>query len=242
MALSVITTMACGGGLDPRDDAGDVRVLFVGNSLTEFNDLPGMFRTLALAGGHPGPVIGSVLRSGYSLSDHWDEGDARSALEGSRWSLVVLQQGPSALPTSQVELIELATRFDSVARRRGTRTGLYMVWPPTERFTAFDSVSASYRAASQAVNGVLFPAGDAWQAAWRRDPGLERYTSDGFHPTIAGTYLAALVFYAVIYDQSPVGLPAGFTTGTGVVVDLSPQVALELQEAASAVTETGVRR
>ena len=240
-ALALVVALACGGGVAP-DDSGDVRVLFVGNSLTEFNDLPEVFRSLAMAGGVPAPAIGSVLRSGYSLSDHWAEGDARRALEGSRWTTVVLQQGPSALPSSQVELIDFTTRFDSVARARGTRTGLYMVWPPLERYTAFDSVAASYRAAAAAVDGILFPAGDAWQAAWRRDPDLALYSSDGFHPTVAGTYLAALVFYATVYDRSPVGLPASLTTRSGVVVNLSPQVALTLQRAAAEVTSADARR
>ena len=32
-------------------------------------------------------------------------------------------------------------------------------------------------------------------AAWRQDPGLRLYGSDGFHPTVLGSYLAALVIY-----------------------------------------------
>jgi len=172
-------------------------VLFVGNSLTASNDLPAVVAALARSDGRR-LEYRTIAPGGYAIEDHWNQGDARAAIRAGGWDVVVLQQGPSALPSSQVELVDYAMRFDPVARIRGTRTGLYMVWPPTERATAFDSVATSYRVAAQAVGGVLFRAGDAWQAAWRADPGLALYSSDGFHPTVAGTYLAALVFYATI--------------------------------------------
>ena len=66
---------------------------------------------------------------------------------------------------------------------------------------------ASYRNAAIASRSELLPAGDAWRAAWRRDPKLQLYGPDGFHPSRLGTYLAALVIYAGLVKASPVGLP-----------------------------------
>jgi hypothetical protein len=119
----------------------------------------------------------------------------------------VLQQGPSSLPESQVALREWTTRFDSVIRASGARTALYMVWPESNRRDAFDAVSRSYAQAAEAVNGMLFPVGEAWRGAWRRDPEVPLYGPDGFHPTPTATYLAALVMYQQIGGRSPVGLP-----------------------------------
>jgi hypothetical protein len=56
---------------------------------------------------------------------------------------------------------------------------------------------------------MLFPVGEAWRGAWRRDPEMPLYGPDGFHPTPTATYLAALVIYQQITGRSPVGLPAG---------------------------------
>jgi hypothetical protein len=41
---------------------------------------------------------------------------------------------------------------------------------------------------------------------------------DGLHPTEEGTYLTALVFYAVLFQQSPEGLPyrAGLSEETAL--------------------------
>ncbi|MCH2646700.1 MAG: hypothetical protein MKZ53_07020, partial [Candidatus Thalassarchaeum sp.] len=52
------------------------------------------------------------------------------------------------------------------------------------------------------------------------------YNSDGSHPSIDGTYLAACVIHATITGESPVGRQAPS--------QISPQRALELQEAADA--------
>jgi hypothetical protein len=48
--------------------------------------------------------------------------------------------------------------------------------------------------------------GYAWFVVRQQDPGIELWQSDQSHPSQAGTYLAACVFYATLFDQSPVGL------------------------------------
>jgi hypothetical protein len=212
-----------------------LRILFIGNSLTAANDLPEMFRGLAAAGHHPAPVVSAVLRGGFSLEDHWNEGAAQQAIQSGHWQLVVLQQGPSALPESRVLLIRYAERFDSVIRAAGATTVLYMVWPDSTRLAAFDSVAASYRAAADSVAGVLIPAGEAWQAAWRRDSSVRLYDLDGFHPSVAGTYLVACTFFTRLYRQSPQGLPGHLVVAGGVSVDVDSSLAVVLQQAAEEV-------
>lgn len=186
----------------------DGRVLFIGNSLTQANDLPAMVETLFR---HAGTPIGtaSVAFGGFSLEDHWNQGTAPRRIAEGGWSIVVLQQGPSSLPENQANLRDWTARFDTAIRASGARTALYMVWPESNRLEAFDAVSGSYARAAEGVGGMLFPVGEAWRAAWRRDPGVPLYGPDGFHPTPTGTYLAALVIYQQISGRSPVGLPAG---------------------------------
>ena len=196
------------------------RVLFIGNSLTYANDLPKLVETLARARGLQ-VTSEMVALPDFSLEDHWQKGDALRAIRRGGWSLVVLQQGPSAMPESQVLLREYVKRFDAEIRKAGATTGVYMVWPSRARMQDFAGVSASYRAAAKDVGGLLFPAGDAWQAAWKRDSSLALYSADGLHPSREGTYLAALVIVTKAFGVSPIGLPAP---------ELAPAKARLLQE------------
>lgn len=203
-------------------------MLFIGNSLTEANDLPAIVAALSGAAGAP-ITTRAVVFGGYDLGDHWRKGDAVRAIAEGGWAVVVLQQGPSALPESQVALRTWTARFDQNIRAVGARTALYMVWPESVRRDAFDDVSASYTHAADDVHAMLFPVGEAWLAAWRRDPSVPLYGPDGFHPTQTATYLAALVVCQGITGRSPLGLPA--------FVPLVAERTRSLQEAAAEANE-----
>ena len=179
-----------------------ISILVIGNSLTATNDLPGMVEAMARAAGAEVRTA-AVARPGLSLEDHWNDGEARRAIARGGWTHVILQQGPSALPESRVLLDEYARRFDREIRRAKARPALLMVWPSRERAGDFDGVSRSYSGAAALVHGQLLPAGDAWRAAWRRDPALALYGPDGFHPSRLGSSLAALVIVERLTGRLP---------------------------------------
>jgi hypothetical protein len=185
----------------------DLRVLFIGNSLTESNDLPRMVEQLTERGGRRIRST-AITRGGFSLDDHWDEGGAVRAITRGGWAFVVLQQGPSALPESRVQLRASTKKFDDVIRKAGARTALYMVWPSEARARDFDAVRESYAIAAADVGGVFIPAGEAWRAAWRREPKTDLYASDRFHPTAKGSLLAAMVIAQVLTGRDVMPAPA----------------------------------
>ena len=241
-AAALVLASSCSAGSNPAaapspspsPGAGSApageRVLFVGNSLTYGNDLPLLVEALAAAGGRPLSVE-SVTHGGVSLEDHWNL-KTQDRIAAGAWRYVVLQQGPSALPESRANLREWTARFDQVIRRAGGVTALYMVWPESYRREVFPQVSDSYRLAADDVDGIFLPAGEAWLAAWRRKPALPLYGPDGFHPTLAGSYLAALTIYAGLTGGSPAGLPSRLRLRNGVNVELDARDAPILQAAA----------
>ena len=206
IALVALAVLALGGNAQaaaPRP----LRVLFVGNSLTATNDLPATVAALGRASRLRDVEVRTIAPGGFALEDHWRLGEAPRVLASQRWDAIVLQQGPSALPESQVNLRTWAKRIAAEARARGTRVALFTVWPERSRLGVFPDVLASYRNAARAARAELFPAGDAWRAAWRRDSSLPLYGPDGFHPSRLGSYLAAVVVYAGLVKGSPTGLP-----------------------------------
>jgi hypothetical protein len=147
------------------------------------------------------PVVARALAPpNFSLEDHWNSGDALREVRTGGYSVVVLQQGPSALPESRVSLRRFTRSFADEIRKTGGRTALYMVWPSKSRFGDFDRVSESYRLAASDVQGTLLRAGDAWREAWKRDTAMPLYAADEFHPSMLGSYLAALVIFQGLTD------------------------------------------
>jgi hypothetical protein len=144
---------------------------------------------------------------------------------------VVLQQGPSATE-GRPSLLAYTALFAQLADSIGARTALYMVWPASARPFDFDGVSESYATAARNVNGLLFPVGEAWRDAWDRDRTLALYGTDGYHPSMMGTYLAAAVMFEQLANRSPIGLPASVRWAGGRI-DLTADEARILQEAAA---------
>ena len=217
LAALALATLACTD--DPPVAPGGVgtRVLFIGNSLTYTNDLPAMVRVMGESAGTP-LVTGMVAEAGMSLEDHWSRGGARAAVASGRWDVVVLQQGPSALASSRENLREWAVRWAAAIREAGATPVVYMPWPESYRMSAFDSVSMSYRLAAEVTGSPLVPGGEAWQAAWRRDPTLALYGGDGFHPSRLGTYVVAVAAWSRLTGRPASEAPAALTLGDGPLV------------------------
>lgn len=203
-------TMACGQAdalFEPVGAGGKLRILFIGNSLTQYNDLPGMLDSLLRQGGLEEPRVVSIARPATGLIDHWAlESTHDRIAEG--WDVVVLQQGPSATE-GRPSLLEYAERFATPIRAAGGVPALYMVWPAESRLFDFPRVSDSYADAADIANGLLFPAGKAWLDAWDIDEQLPLYGGDRFHPSPLGTYLAALVMYEQLTGRDPRELTSG---------------------------------
>ncbi len=228
--LSLLVLAACVQPVADRQADPPRRVLFIGNSLTASNGLPAMVEAVAAASGDR-LECEVVAFPNFSLEDHWARGDAQRAIARGGWAFVVLQQGPSALPESRVLLREYVGRFDGEVRRAGARTALYMVWPSTARNGDFDAVRASYALAARDVGGVLLPAGDLWRAAWRRDPALQLYGADGFHPSPLGTYVAALAVYRGLAGRPPRATGSLHSpSGAFPAVAVNDQIARVLEE------------
>ncbi|HZY78626.1 MAG TPA: hypothetical protein VFE50_03830 [Cyclobacteriaceae bacterium] len=182
------------------DNAADINILFVGNSLTYENDLPSIVEEI---GKMDGVRIGvtSLTVGGFSLDDHWEKGTIQATLAKDHYDLLIAQQGPSALPESQELLRESSIRIANECRAHDTVFGLYMVWPALERDFDRDNSIASYTNAADAAGALLCPAGLAWKLAWRSDRSIPFYGPDNFHPSYHGSFMAAMVIYAAIKNK-----------------------------------------
>jgi len=236
---AAIICAACGGG-EPsaplperpvQTGRGD-SILFIGNSLTYSNDLPGMVQGLAASAGISLPAA-QVAYGGYSLADHLARGDAPRAVASGGWRVVILQQGPSGQPDSRVELRRETAAFDRLIRAAGARTALFSVWADSNGPSTFDEIEESYALAAADVNALYFPVNEAWSLAFQRNRALPLYSVDGFHPSQEGSYLAALVIASAITGVAPARMPAAFARADGSEVVVPAADADVLRDAAA---------
>ncbi|HEY3542216.1 MAG TPA: hypothetical protein VGK79_06710 [Gaiellaceae bacterium] len=232
MRLAVLTLVVALSGTGAA--APPLNVLFVGNSLTAANDLPGMVAALGAARGREIHVE-TRAPGGFALEDHWQTTDLPAVLARGGFDWVVMQQGPSSLPESGENLREWAGVLADAARAGGARPALLTVWPESYRSAVFGDVIANYRRAADASRSMQLPAGEAWRAALAAHPAPALYGPDGFHPSPLGTYAAAVVVVAQLTGTSPVGLPGRFQVG-GRTYSFGRAAVQEVQRAAAAVT------
>jgi hypothetical protein len=193
------------------------RVLFIGNSYTYTNDLPGMFAQLAKGGGHQ-VETGMAATAGWKLSNHAGSTDTISQITSSKWDYVVLQEQSEipAITQSRLTVMYPAARV-LVRQIKGTGATpiFFLTWAyrdglPANGFQDYQTmqfqIDIGYLEIAQELSAPVAPVGYAWLLAKGQNSTLDLWQADGSHPTRQGTYLAACVFYASIFRQSPEGL------------------------------------
>ncbi len=218
-----------------------VRVLFIGNSYTFYNGgVDAVLEALARAAGRNFACAASTS-GGKSLQWHWEEGDARSTIARGGWDYVVLQE-LSARPVGDPKLMfDYARRFDAEIKAAGAKTVFYLTWTRFHQPENQLPINRAYGTIADELDAIVARVGPAWERVLDERPSIKLHMEDRSHPTEAGTYLAACVFYATLTGDSPEKMPASITTDSGKTITLDPDVAEVLQRAASAVSKRSAR-
>ncbi len=183
-------------------------MLFIGNSFTERNNVPRLLAELASA---RGLSVAHELISvgGASLRGHWNAGLAAQTIEAGGYDYVVLQE-QSTLPVKNAKrMAENVRLFDDLIKRAGSKTVLYMTWARQHAPETQQAITDAYNAIGRELAAIVVPVGLAWQGFLAKHDMPVLHDRDGSHPTLAGSYLAACVFLAVLFNQNPIGIETG---------------------------------
>ena len=198
-------------------------ILFVGNSYTQNNRLPDLLKQLAESAGL---TLHTDLHAagGMTLARYTHDQRLLAMLAEHEWTAVVLQE-QSIIPAleEEREAMHQSIRFlDWHIRQHGAKTLLFLTWGrqqglPDYGFTDFRSMQEhldiGYQQIATELGLILVPVGRVWEQAVNNWPNMKLWSKDGSHPSLLGSYLAACVFFAVLYGYSPVGkaYPDGLT-------------------------------
>ena len=216
----LIATCGCSPAMGCNSLLGSgpcTRILFIGNSYTAVNDLPTMFADLAGSGGQR-VETGMAAPGGRTLAYHAGSSDTLTKIKSTNWNYVVIQE-QSEIPSIQLyrtqDMYPAARNLVRVIRNIGATPVFFETWAhrdglPENGMQNYESmqfqIDNGYLGIAQELNVTLAPVGFAWLMVRRQSPQLDLWQADGSHPTEQGTYLAACVFYSVIFKKSPEGL------------------------------------
>ena len=257
--LLALAAIACSGDKPapmPLSHQGDVlRVLFLGNSYTYYNNLPRLVEELAAAAGKKVETR-MIAPGGASLADHAATAKTVEAIRSGGWDFVVLQEqsalGAVYLVNGEARVANpeaffaAARRLDAEIRKAGAKTILFHTWPQREAPESDRAMlDYAYMRIARELGAAVAPVGLAWRQARAEVGGASLYAEDGSHPSRTGSYLAAAVIAATLTGASPAGGPARIsgapvnpdtgavaTGSSAVLVDLPARFAGELQRIA----------
>jgi hypothetical protein len=221
---SCAPTANCAGA---QNTGTTVTVLFIGNSYTYVNDLPAAFSKLSCSGGHK--VESAVAaEGGWTLVDHLASTKTLEKLKQQKWDYVVLQEQseiPAVASSRRQSMYPAVRKLVAQIRALGAQPVLFITWGhrdglPQASEKSYqemqDQVEIGYTGIAQELGVLAAPVGSAWQKARAQAAPIDLWQADGSHPNEQGTYLAACVFYATIFHESPEGLSdrGGFSQET----------------------------
>lgn len=202
---------------EDQDSQGTLRILFVGNSYIYINDLPNTFVALANSGNHKVETA-EVANGGWTLENHLNSIETLNSIKSRKWDYVVLQEQseiPSVEPLRTTVMYPAARSLVEKIREAGSTPLFFLTWAHRDGWAQRGmadyrsmqlEINRGYLRISRELNEGVVPVGYAWMKARETYPEMDLWRTDGSHANERGTYLAACVFYAAIFGESPEGL------------------------------------
>lgn len=192
-----------------------MKILFIGNSYTYYNDLPEMFQALCRANGKD-VTVHSLTVGGRRLFENLDPRDEKRAeltafLADCRPDVLFLQE-QSVLPAVDFDLFFQGIKglCDLVG---ADKTFLYATWGRKYGHVLTDNgwttqhmtrlLFDAYTQAAEKIGGCVSPVGLCFGEMNQRHPEVELYDPDGSHPSLYGSVLATVCHYYAVFGEFP---------------------------------------
>lgn len=198
-----------------------VKVLFVGNSYTLYNDVPAQVQRLGRDAGISIDVV-TEAEGGASLEAHEARAATRAALTAGDFTHLVLQEQSTRPLHDRALFLGSLQRLSQLAG--DCKLVLYQTWARQAGHAVYrsrwsggspegmlDGLVEAYDEAGdtlreQGRDVSVAAVGTAWAGSLSRHPALELHDTDGHHASAAGSHLAALVITAALSSAQEAAL------------------------------------
>ncbi len=224
-----------------------MKILFIGNSHTFFNDMPSLVRDMVKD--VTGEDCDTVMLAYGGRSLKWHASDeyfaVRYNLLHGGYDYCVMQEVAHPM-TDEQETYANVRKITDLCRKAGTVPVIFETWAEKKIPEHQSEMNRRYRYISGDTGARLAPVGEAWEKA-RGLISEDLYWRDGEHASPVGDYLTALVIARTIIGKIPgkefrraydFSLPGGsFNLKEDVadeLIELSEETAAVLHDIASA--------
>lgn len=206
-----------------QTEKDSIRVLYLGNSYTYYNKLYQTVQDIAagIARDHRMKLAYEAYTpGGCTFKRHLQNKEEVEAIRKGGWDYIVLQEQSAApaMPTDVVlrETYPYARQLDSLihVHNPNAKVIFYMTWghkdgcqkkvegyPLIDTYIGMqDRLITSYLEMTYENDALCAPVGMAWKCVRQERPYCVLYTPDASHPSALGSYLAANVIFATIYQ------------------------------------------
>ena len=207
----------------PLDKSKTYRILFIGNSYTHYNTMPTeLFGPIARAAGY-NVIVDKVVKGSYTMQSFADPTDTYGAQvhaklkSGTKYDFVVIQEQSSRPVSDPALFYDGARALDQLIKANGAKTVFYATWGRKTGHSILSTMgwtnetmtwdlAAKYTAIAEELDAKIAYAGLAFYDIYAGNKGVNIYNDDKSHPSLEGSYLAALTIFAEIFGISPIGI------------------------------------
>lgn len=191
-----------------------LRILFIGNSHTYFNDMPERVAEQFRKEQYDCEVT-MIAHGGWFLEQHVNEPDVRFNILYGHYDYVVLQE--HAHPFGPEEKFYGAVRqLNQWILEAGSKAVIYMTWAKKDEEFNQERMTLAHEQIADELGMLLAPVGKYWWEYMRSYPDIEMYYKDGQHASPDGSRFAAkYIWNAIETDLCRAGSTAG--AGSGIV-------------------------
>jgi hypothetical protein len=189
----------------------DIRVLFIGNSHIFTNSMPKVLSRMSLSPQSKVVLVTpQYVHGGYTLQQHWQDGNSVKLIQKGGWDYVVLQENGDLILSDPNLMREYMSKFVAEVKKVNAKPILFMTAAFQDKSQTTETIAELYGSVAKKLDVAVAPVGLAYKNAMEKQPGLTLHNlPDTIHANELGTYLTACVFYSVITEQNPKGLPDG---------------------------------
>ncbi len=216
--ICVLALYSCHSKQVPNSER--LKVLFIGNSYTYYNDLPSQIKAMAEDHDDVSSIeIKSLTPGGAKLKDHLDSSFTMSVLKDGEWDIVIFQGNSLETLKDPIGFKVSAIKLAEVAIEAGTKVYFFETWAREEDHPIYseswsggtptemqNKISSAYTSITEEVPVTIIPIGRTWKEFIKIYSEIKLHSIDGSHPTPGGSYLTACTIFTVLFEQDPTEL------------------------------------